>query len=340
MSSVLFLHRERTAMQRLSPASKFIQLVLERPSPAAGWIFLLWSYNFSTGLQRLRQAGALSVGARRAVSRPGALCVGARRSVSGPAGALSVGARRSLCRGPALFVSGPGALRRGLAVLSRRFLYRGPALGPALFVSGPRALCVAARRFVSGPGAPCVRARRSASRPGAVGGQPRGSVLLSQDCFCQVPAVCVSAPLSVAVSVVLPQDSIFQVPAVLSRPNNLCVGARRPLCRSPALCLSGPALFVPGPGALPGAPSLCRGPAVCVVAPRFCYRAPALSVRVCVEPGQPGLLLYRSSALFSSLCRARRSPAVSLCRDPALCVGVCVGARRSPVVSETGSLFL
>ena len=84
-----------------------------------------------------------------------------------------------------------------------------------------------------------------------------------------------------------------------------CVGHRRSVCR-------GPALFVSGTGAL------------YVGARRSFYRAPALSVRVCLEPG---LFLYRSSALFSALCLgARRSPAVSLCRGPALCVGVCVGA--------------
>ena len=58
------------------------------------------------------------------VSGPGGLAV----SVSGR-GAVSV-RRRSLCRRPALFVSGPGALRR---VGPRRSL----CWAPALFVSGP-----------------------------------------------------------------------------------------------------------------------------------------------------------------------------------------------------------
>ena len=114
----------------------------------------------------------------------------------------------------------------------------------------------------------------------------------------------------------------------------LCVGARRSVCRGPALFVSGPALsvgarrsfFVSGPGAL------------CAGARLSFHRAPALSVRVCVEPG---LFLYRSSALLSALCvGARHSPPFSLCRDPALCVGVCVRAWRSPVASETGSVTL
>ena len=134
----------------------------------------------------------------------------------------------------------------------------------------------------------------------------------------------------------------------LCRGTALCAGARRSFVSGPALLCRGAALLVSGPGALcvgarrfvsgPGAP-LCRGavtalfvsgPGTLRVGARRSFQAPALSVRVCVEPG---LFLYRSSALFSALCvGARRSPAVSLCQDPALCVGVCVKSQRCPVV--------
>ena len=78
--------------------------------------------------------------------RPGSLRVGPRRflsgSVSGPGGPL-----------PALFVSGPGALCRGPAVLSQRSFCRGLAL------------CVGARRLMSYPALLlCVGAKRGDRR--------------------------------------------------------------------------------------------------------------------------------------------------------------------------------
>ena len=288
---------------------------------------------------RRGQARLLSVGAR-------ALCFGARRclpwhpalsgrrrgpavySVSGP-GALCVGARRSLCRcrrTPALFVSGPGGRLPALFLLRPGALCRGPTLFVPSDCRARRSLCRGPARLecrvpallVSGPGAPCIW---------------------------KVPAVCVSAPvLSVAVCVGARRSSsgfaCVGAERSVSGPGALCVGARRSLCR-------GPALFVSGPGAGTGA--LCVGPRCSLCWLSF-YRAPAISVRVCLESE---LFLYRSSALGAlcgadalrslfvsgpgALCRRVRAvrraaalsvgPQRSLCRGPALCVAS-VGARR------------
>ena len=278
----------------------------------------------------------------------GAVCVGARRSVSGPGAPSS-------CRGPALLASGPGALCRGSArvpavcvlglalsvCLSKPnrvcvepglFLYRssallcqGPALSGGLSVSG----CVwgpcdpwwcrrLGRCFCEGPGALCVGARRSLRR---------GPALIASAAPCWGPVLSVeSVPgfggplprLPLSRPVFVPGPSAFcrglcplaaLGPALCGGPGALCVGARRSVW--------GPALFVSGAGAL------CRGPALfvsgpgalCVGARRSFYRAPALSVRVCLEPG---LFLHQNSALQA----------------------LCVGARRSPAVSESVSLLL
>ena len=91
-----------------------------------------------------------------------------------------------------------------------------------------------------------------------------------------------------------------------SGPGALCVGAR-PSVSGPG---AGPALFVSGPG--PGA--------LCVGARRSFYRrAPAISVRVCLEPAL--FLDWSSPGVFVSghgaLCRRVRA----VRQAPALCVG-------------------
>ena len=258
-------------------------------------------------------SGAFCVEAQRSVCRAGALCVvgGDQRSLCPAAALFVVGARRSFYRGLALSVRvcvEPGlflytrssalfsALRRSLCVRTRRFVSAcvsspgGPRwcrrLGRCFGVSmsGPGALYVGARRsgpalFVSGPGASCVGARRSLCRGPvlSVESRRRGPAVLSQDSLCHVGGLCVGPRRFLS-------DRRARRSFVGAGPGALCVGARRSVCR-------GPALFVSG-------------------------FAPALSVRVCLELG---LFLYRSSALFSALCvGARRSPALSLFRDPSL----------------------
>ena len=293
---------------------------------------------------RARRCG----GARRSfVSGPGAPCVGARRSLSGVGVGPAVLSQDSFFQVPAVCVSGL-ALSVCLSgpndqcVGARRSLCRGPALClsrcDALCVgagAGTGALCVGPRRSlcpgpgaVSGPGAPCVGARRSLCRGPVLSFESRRRGLLPIPFVTSWQSVCRAPALSVRVCVGARRSFFVSGPGALCRGPALFVSgsARRFLCRGLALCLSGPALFASGPGAL------------YVEARHSSYQAPALSVRVCLEPR---VFLYRRSALFSApLCRGRRSPAVSPCRDPALCVGVCVGARGSPLVSGTGSLSL
>ena len=230
---------------------------------------------------------------------------------------------------PALFVSGPGALCRG------------PARGPALFVSGPGAgtgtLCVGPRRFLSGPDALSLGLGRSLS-----------GCVWSPDCFCigarrssavslcWGPALCVGArrsffvsrPGALCVGPGAPSESrgpaLFVSLCVGGPARLLSGGARRflrlegaaGLCVGPPCVLSRsvsgpggplPALFGTGPGAL------CRGPALfgtgalcfCLGPRRSFYRARAICVRVCLEPG---LFLYRSSALFGAPCVGSAGP--------------------------------
>ena len=313
----------------------------------------------------------LCVGARRSVSGPGAVCVGPRRC---PALSVRVGigARRSfsaqclcrvssrpgslsLCRAPhlcvgacqsssplsvsrrslsgsvsrpggpfqALFVSGPGALCVGaLCVGARRALCR----GPALFASRPGAPCVGTRRFGFSPKTLFVRSRRSVSGP--------------------LLALFVSGPGALCRG------------AALFVPCTLCVRARLPLCRGPALSVGGrrrplphslcqvpaPRRFLSRLSGLGGLSveaqrsvcwarrSLCRHPALFVRRGdrRSLFRAPALFL------SGPALFLSGAGALCQGVCGA---PAVSvselgdlqrsLCRGPALsgrslCVGICV----------------
>ena len=208
--------------------------------------------------------------------------------MSGP-GAPCIGAR---CRGSA---SGPlRSSRKTVFVRSQQSVCRAPALSVAVSVgarqsssgavcAGAGALCRVLALFVSGPAllasgpaAPCVGARCSLSRVGVGPGGP-------------------------------PPRLYF--PGTLSRPNDLCVAARRSLCRGPALCLSGPGALCAG-----ARRSVCRCPALFVSGPgALSIDSGALCQGVC---GARTFFLYRSSALFSALCvGARRSPAVSLCRD-------------------------
>ena len=276
------------------------------------------------------------------------MAVGARRSVSGPGApsecrgpALCVGARRF---SPALFLSGPGALRRGAT----------------LFVSGPGArsecrrparragaLCVGARRSLCRGGD--QRCRGSASRPGAplrrlswkvpaicVSG-PAGArrsipktsfsryrrsvlglaltVCLSRPCVSEPGALCVEAVLSVAVCVGARRSSSGLV----------CVGARRSVSRSRAPCV-GARRSVSGPGG--DRRSLCRGPALCIGLRR------SLSGPGCVWSCS-ALSVSGPDALRRSLCAGARG-SVSACTccasgprrsvsDPALFVS---GAQR------------
>ena len=266
--------------------------------------------------------------------------VGLRRFLSGPSGigsgALCVGAGRSLCRGPALFVSGPALRVSGPNTLcagarhgERRSLFRGLSFqalsvrvcvgasqcSTALSVPGPGGFCGARHSsalFVLGHAlrrSLCVGSRRSVS--GSASG-PGGTLL------CRVPVLFVSGPSAVSVG----------FSGLYVGPGALCVGARRSLCRGPALCVGnalcvGARRFVSGPGAPcvgaqrslsgstsgPGAPfprlSL-SGPGVLCVGPR----------RFLSGPGAPYV-------------GARRS----VCRAPTICVSgpgaLCVGAQRS-----------
>ena len=244
--------------------------------------------------------------------------------VSGP-GALCVGARRSLCRGPARSVSGPGAL----------------CVGAALFVSGPGALCLGARRpalSVSGPGAfslsvtgpgafcrgrcslcwwsrrsSCVEPRRSLCRYPAPHYAQVTSVYSIQICFsvaklsglCRAPALSVSGPGALSLSVSCPccfrvqsSRSLSRVPALsVSGPGALCLRARRSLCQGPALFVSGPGALCVGPrcrglalsASRPGAlslcrRSLCRAPALSVSGPDALRVRPRRSLAFCVVP--------------------------------------------------------
>ena len=187
--------------------------------------------------------------------------------------------------GPALFVSGPSSPLPALFPAGPGALCRGPVSGPSalcwarrsLFVSGP-ALCVGARRFVSGPPLPAL----FVSGPGAL---------------CRGPALLASGPGALCRGSA--SGKILNFPyrrlalsVSLSRPNDLCVRARRSLCRGPArglaqrvwspecFCIGArrsPTLSVSGPGALRG--SLCVGTrrfvSACVSGPgdpRWCRR--------------------------------------------------------------------
>ena len=244
----------------------------------------------------------MAVGARRSVSGPGApslcrdpvLCGGARRFVPGP-GAPSE------CRGPALYASAPKALCHGPALLL--------SVGARRSVSGPGASseCRGPALFLSGPGTPCVGARRSLCRGSALSGvavearcaSAKTLFRRSRRCVCRVPV------LSVAVRVGAGARRS------VSGPGALCVGARRSLCRCPAL-----SVHFPDTGGLYWVwrlLSACRGP--------VCRRkAPG--------PGAPSEC--RDPALFSALCRG----SALFVSGPALCVG----AQRVFGVSEPGAL--
>ena len=188
---------------------------------------------FCVGGRRCRgsASGPSAPLARLSLSGPGSLCVGPRRflsrSLSGPGCPLPC-----LCRGPALLVSGR-SLRRGPALL-----VSGPGGPlPALFVSGPDALCRGLALLASGPAAPslcrgpALCARRFVSGPGAL---------------CRGPALFVSGPgalrgpaLFLSGSGALWSLDCFSIGA--RRSCAFCVGARRSpavtLCRDPALCV-------------------------------------------------------------------------------------------------------
>ena len=140
---------------------------------------------------------------------------------------------------------------------------------------------------MSGPGAPCVGAWRSLHL--------EGRCFLSRS---------VSGPSSSS--------------------GLVCVGARRSLCRSPALFVSKPGALCRGPARGPGA--LCVGPgALCVGARRSFYRAPAISVRVCLEPG---LFLDWSSALSGGLFVSGPGALCQRVRAVRRAAALCLGARR------------
>ena len=234
------------------------------------------------------------------MSRPGA-----RSECRGPARLLSVGARRSLCRGPALLVSGPRAACvrdrrcRGSASRPGAPLRRLSGKVPAICVSGPGAfcrglcqglavlfrlcLCRGPALFVSGPGAPCVGARR----------------VHSQDFIFQIPAVCVGSGAYCCLS----RPCVSGPGALCVGARRLSVGARRSLCRGPALCVGAPTLLLS------------------VGARRF--SALCVGARRAVSVSGPGDL----RRFVSGPC------ALSECRSPALFVSgpgaPCAGARRA-----------
>ena len=287
--------------------------------------------------------GALCVGARSFVSGPGAFCqgpalygalyVGAQRSLSesasGPGAlcvALRVGARRSPQRSlPGRFLFRSSALFSAVGVGAGSSpaisLCRVPALSvrvyvgtrrplPTLFVSGLGALYVRARRSVcrgQGPnGALCVGARRCLSQgPALCVGRQR--FVSGPGTFCRGPALLASGR-SVPALFVRARRSLCRGAAVcVSRPNDLCVGARRFLCRA-SLCVGvrrgdRPALFVSGPplrgpsseaGSGPSSnPRPARPPARIRVPPiRHCgtqLRSPPAPIRVPLRPCGPQL---------------------------------------------------
>ena len=216
-----------------------------------------------------------------------------------------------LCLGPALFASGPGALCRD----------------PALFVSGPALLvCIGARRFKLGPGALCVGAWCRRVGVGARSSSLKILFVRSRQSVCQAP-LCIRPRRFLSRSLCA---SGLALPVCLSRRNDLGNGARRSLCRGPAVRLSGPvalciatrrgdrrslrraaALCLPGPGALSSSGALCQG----------VRGARTVSVL------ELGALLRRGPALCNGL---------SVC----FCRGLYVGARRyvSGSVSGPGAL--
>ena len=272
----------------------------------------------------------LCVGARRSVSGPGALSVFARRFVLGPGSplpALFLSGPGALCRGLVLFLSGPGApsLCRGPALLCLR---RGPALSgvgvgarhssrKTVFVRSRQFVCRGPRRFLSrslsGPPLPAlfvsgpalfVSGRRSVSGPGAPCVGARCSLWAPKTLFSRY------------------RRSVRWVWRFLS----VCRGptiARRSLCRGPTLCLSGPgALCVGARQSSPGA--VCVG--LCVGARRFLCPGPAL----CFGAGRsffvsgPGALC-RGPARCLSACRCLGffvRPRRSSCRGPALSIAL------------------
>ena len=281
--------------------------------------------------------GALSVGSLC----PGALCWGLCRGLSVPPGTLCVRTWRSLCRGPALFVSGRPAMYLsglgGLYVGARRSVSGPGALcvgaralcrAPARFVSGPGAdLCWAL--FVAGPGAPCVGARRIC-QAWAVSVSAPGALCRAPALFVSGPALCVGARRSLCRDPALSVGSRRRGPAVLSQDS---------VCQVPAVCVSGPSAFC-----LSGR-SFCRGPALCVAAQRSLCQGPALCVGALYAGA--GQSVCRGPALFVSgpgaLCVGAQR---SLCRGPAqalagaLCVGaVCVRPACHPALTRVPLLI-
>ena len=192
----------------------------------------------------------------------------------------------------------------------------GPRRSLALCVGALRSLCRCPALFVSGPGA----------------------LVLARCSLCRAPAVSVSGPaLSCsgpgALSLMSGPGALCVGPALSI--SGVCVGARRSLCRSPALpgamcragalsvsSVSGLALFVSGPG------TLCVRPGILCVRAR-CFLALCIGARaVCRVQGlapfvsDPGSLCGPSPlcvGAWRSLCRA---PALSVkARRSLLCVG-------------------
>ena len=185
------------------------------------------------------------------------------------------------------------------------------------------------------------RTQCSVSGPGTLSLSVSGLGALSLAVLCRGPVVSGPVALCVGALSVLGPRRALSGPALsasgspalsVSGPRALCVGPRRSLCqarRSPALSLSGPALFV-GPSALCVRPrrSLCRVSMVSVSRPGDLTRAPALSLRqaLVLSVSGPAVGLWN---LCRALCRA---PA---CRGPAVSVsgpGI-YRARRSSALS-------
>ena len=205
----------------------------------------------------------------------------------------SVKLRWSLCRGPGLSASGPGEAPRRAPALS------GSASGPALSVSGPGALSVGAGALSVGAGALC-----------------RGPRFLCRGLA--LSALSVSGPndLCHLCRGVLRQSLCRGQALSGSLCVPLCVGARRFLCRGPALPV--------GAGAAAGA--LCVGPGALSVRAR---RFSAVSVS-----GPGALSLCQGGAVYVGACRG---PALSVSGPCALCWGFVSGRGSSlPTLSVSG----
>ena len=184
--------------------------------------------------------------------------------------------------------------------------------GPgALYVGSLRSLCLTPAPSVSCPSAPCVG-----------------------------PQLCIGA-------LVGPRRSLRPAPTLCVGPRrSLGVGARRSLCRGPALSVlvSGAALsrfLCRGPAVFRARRSLCQAPAVSVSGPKAVGVRWSFWARPQRSVSGPGALsfLCRGPALGSgpalSVSGLGSGPALSVSGPGAVCVGprrslaLCVGARRS-----------